>query len=148
MITLINYLGYRKRMLRVSLIRAVRSIATASSPTSPSPREVDMSVAKTFVDGILKQYKVAVFSKTYCPYCTKAKTALEGFKLRPDAYYVVELDKRDDCNDIQDYLQTITGARSVPRVFINGKFFGGGDDTAAGAQNGLLEKKLAEAGAI
>ena len=45
---------------------------------------------------------------------------------------------------IQDYLKELTGARSVPRVFVNGKFYGGGDDTSAGAANGDLAKKIAE----
>jgi hypothetical protein len=33
-------------------------------------------------------------------------------------------------------------------VFINQKFFGGGDDTAAAKKNGNLEKKLREIDAI
>ncbi len=45
---------------------------------------------------------------------------------------------------IQDVLLQLTGGRSVPRVFIKGKFIGGGDDTAALARNGGLAKLLAE----
>ena len=45
-------------------------------------------------------------------------------------------------NTIQDYMKQKTGARSVPRVFIHGKFYGGGDDTAAGARSGHLLKTL------
>ena len=47
-----------------------------------------------------------------------------------------------DCSEIQDYLREKTGARSVPRVFINGQFYGGGDETAAGARNGDLKAKI------
>jgi glutaredoxin 3 len=47
-----------------------------------------------------------------------------------------------DCSKIQDYLLKKTGGRSVPRVFIKGKFFGGGDECAAGAKNGALKKAL------
>ncbi len=32
-------------------------------------------------------------------------------------------------NVIQDYCKELTGARSVPRVFVNGQFIGGCDDT-------------------
>ena len=46
--------------------------------------------------------------------------------------------------EIQDYLGQMTGARSVPRVFVNGKFYGGGDDTAAGVRSGDLASKLAQ----
>ena len=33
----------------------------------------------------------------------------------------------------------------MPRVFIHGKFFGGGDETAAACKNGAFKKKV-EAG--
>ena len=56
----------------------------------------------------------------------------------------MEIENRDDMNDIQDYLGSITGARSVPRVFINGNCIGGGDETAALARSGELEKLLKE----
>ncbi|PNH10932.1 Protein tesmin/TSO1-like CXC 2 [Tetrabaena socialis] len=59
-----------------------------------------------------------------------------------------QLDGRPDGDVMQDALLEITGGRSVPRVFINGSFFGGGDDTAAAASNGKLQKLLTEAGAL
>ena len=45
-------------------------------------------------------------------------------------------------NAIQDELKKMTGARSVPRVFINQKFFGGGDDTVAGVRSGKIQQLL------
>lgn len=36
-------------------------------------------------------------------------------------YLTIELQDRPDCNEIQDALEEITGARSVPRVFVDGK---------------------------
>ncbi|CAI2307899.1 unnamed protein product [Caenorhabditis sp. 36 PRJEB53466] len=105
-------------------------------------------MSKAFVDGLLKSSKVVVFSKSYCPYCHKARAALESVNVKSDALQWIEIDERQDTDEIQDYLGALTGARSVPRVFINGKFFGGGDDTAAGAKNGKLAKLLQEAGAL
>ena len=64
-----------------------------------------------FVDQAIKSHKVVVFSKTYCPYCTKAKNVLGKYKLK-DAK-IIELDDRDDSDVIQDYLAKITGARTV-----------------------------------
>ena len=58
---------------------------------------------------------------------------------------VPQLDERPDGDEIQDALLEITGGRSVPRVFIGGKFFGGGDDTVAALKNGKLEKAIADA---
>jgi len=42
-------------------------------------------------------------------------------------YEVMELDKTPDGPAIQDIMLSMTGGRSVPRVFINGKFIGGGE---------------------
>ncbi|PSC75401.1 CPYC type [Micractinium conductrix] len=104
-----------------------------------------MSAAKEIVDQAIAGNKVCVFSKTYCPYCTKAKRALQRFLKN---FFVMELDSRNDGNDIQNYLAELTGGRSVPRVFVNGKFIGGGDDTEALARNGKLEVMLKDCGAI
>ena len=50
----------------------------------------------------------------------------------------MELDKRDDGDAIQDIMQTMTGGRSVPRLFIDGNFIGGGDDTVRLQREGKL----------
>ena len=57
-----------------------------------------------------------------------------------------ELDERDDGASIQSYLGKKTGASTVPRVFVGGKFLGGGDDTARAARGGTLVKLAKEAG--
>lgn len=49
---------------------------------------------------------------------------------------------------IQDALGDLTGARSVPRVFIGGKFIGGGDDTVRKADSGELKQLLTAAGVV
>ncbi|VDL80732.1 unnamed protein product [Nippostrongylus brasiliensis] len=42
----------------------------------------------------------------------------------------------------------ISGARTVPRVFIGKYFFGGADETVAAAKNGRLAQRLKEVDAI
>ncbi|PRW59393.1 CPYC type [Chlorella sorokiniana] len=106
-----------------------------------------MSAAKQLVDSAISGNKVVIFSKTYCPYCVKGKRALEKF-LPKSKITVVELDGRGDGSAIQDYLMELTGGRSVPRVFIDGQFIGGGDDTDALARNGKLEIMLRDAGVL
>ncbi|CAL8462606.1 g2139 [Coccomyxa elongata] len=102
---------------------------------------------KEFVDSKIKNGKVVVWSKSYCPYCKKAKDTL--FSLLPkDAVDVEELDQRPDGDEIQDYLMQLTGGRSVPRVFIGGRFIGGGDDTVKLKQSGQLQKLLEDVGAV
>lgn len=69
------------------------------------------------MSGFTSPQQVVIFSKTYCPYCVKAKQAI-GSVMDMSNVVVVELDKRPDGDAIQDYLLSITGGRSVPRVFI------------------------------
>ena len=54
----------------------------------------------------------------------------------------------DDGAAIQDYLLSLTGARSVPRVFIGGKCIGGGSETRALNESGQLKKLLEKAKAL
>lgn len=53
------------------------------------------------------------------------------------------MDDRPDCNDIQGVLGNITGASSVPRVFLDGNFIGGGTDVKKLYETGQLAKMLA-----
>lgn len=94
-----------------------------------------MSDVKHIVDDAISANKVMMFSKSYCPYCTKAKKALQQAGA---TFEVMELDNRKDGSAIQDLMLKMTGGRSVPRVFINGKFIGGGDETAALQKQGKL----------
>ena len=89
-----------------------------------------MSTAKQFVQSTIAAHKVVVWSKTYCPYCTKAKSALASVGA---SFHLVELDHRNDGDELQNVLLEMTGARSVPRVFINGKCIGvsGGEPSGA-----------------
>lgn len=82
---------------------------------------------------------------------------------------MIELDDMNDddrVEEIQNALQGITGGRfvcfllcwvstqlccfdrTVPRVFVGGKFIGGGDDTAKLEASGELKKLLEAAGAL
>jgi glutaredoxin 3 len=54
----------------------------------------------------------------------------------------IEIEDRPDCQEIQDILNEMTGARSVPRVFIDQKFIGGGTDIKKLYDNGQLAKML------
>lgn len=69
----------------------------------------------TFLEESAWNFQVVVFSKSYCPYCNKAKKALNSFPLKNDAIEVIEINKRNDCEEIQDYMQQLTGARYVSR---------------------------------
>ena len=54
--------------------------------------------------------KVVVFSKTYCPYCTTAKSILGDLGVQVK---VLELDRMEDGAQVQDILGEMTKARTV-----------------------------------
>ena len=74
---------------------------------------------KQLVDKMIAENKVMVFSKTYCPFCNMAKDALKKAGL--SNFTVLELEDRSDCSDIQDYLKSKTGSRTVStiKLYIN-----------------------------
>jgi len=107
--------------------KAPASSATASSSSLAQQRHRGMTSVQEFVDAKIANNKIVVFSKTYCPYCAKTKQYF-ATKYPQEPVEVVELDIHDDGSAIQDYLKDMTGARSVPRTFINGSIVGGNDD--------------------
>ena len=80
---------------------------------------------------------VALFSKSYCPYCRRAKQALGNIGISP---VVVELDEREDGRDVQLAILQMTGQRTVPSAWLNGQHIGGSDDVVAGVRSGLFDK--------
>ncbi|KAF9567458.1 glutaredoxin [Mortierella alpina] len=99
------------------------------------------SQIKTRVDDIIANNAVVVFSKTWCPYCTKAKNLLA--KLKANAH-IVELDEEEDGAAIQAYLRELTKQGTVPNIFINQQHIGGCDDLFALEKNGQLKTLLAK----
>lgn len=91
---------------------------------------------KSFITDLTKQHKVMVFSKTTCPFCTKVKNLFTSINVD---YKALELDTQGNGAAIQHALEQMTGQRTVPSVFINGKHLGGCDDTVrAHTENKLL----------
>ncbi|XP_050311155.1 uncharacterized protein LOC126746797 isoform X2 [Anthonomus grandis grandis] len=99
-----------------------------------------MSSKVTEVKNLIASDKVVIFSKTYCPYCKLAKEVFDSLK---EKYTTVELDLRDDADEIQGVLGEITGAKTVPRVFVKGNFVGGGSDVKALYEKGELQTLVA-----
>merc|ERR1712113_128495 len=93
---------------------------------SASPNTI--MAAKTKAQDIIDNNSVAVFSKSWCPYCkaTKALLSEQGAKA-----YILELDQVDDGAAIQDALEEMTQQRSVPNIFIDKKHIGGNSDLQA-----------------
>ena len=108
----------------------VRSASTTALPAT----------AKVLAQQAIDKNKVMVFSKTYCPFCTRAKDALTKLNVQ---FETIELDVVKEGDQIQTALQELTGQRTVPNVFVNGQHVGGCDATLAKIADGSLQKMLA-----
>lgn len=86
---------------------------------------------------------VFIFSKSYCPYCSRAK---QIFQQHGVEFGVMELDQHENGSAIQATLAQMTGSRTVPSVWINGEYFGGSDATVAAFRSGDMQRTLARAG--
>ncbi|KAJ9637330.1 Glutaredoxin [Coniosporium apollinis] len=102
-----------------------------------------MSAAKTKAQSIIDENPVAVFSKSYCPYCKATKQLLSEMGAK---YYAIELDQVDDGAAIQDALEEMTHQRTVPNVFIDKKHIGGNSDLQSKKKE--LPNLLKSAGAV
>jgi glutaredoxin 3 len=102
-----------------------------------------MSATKTKVQGIIDDNAVAVFSKSYCPYCRQAKQLLSDSGAK---FYAIELDQVDDGSDIQNTLADMTGQRTVPNIFIAQKHIGGNSELQG--KKSQLNTLLKDAGAV
>ncbi|KAK1410450.1 hypothetical protein QVD17_36987 [Tagetes erecta] len=108
------------------MIHASKRVAASKSPSA-------------FVQNVIYSNKIAIFSKSYCPYCHRAKRTFSELQEQP---YVVELDLREDGYKIQNVLLDLVGRRTVPQIFVNGKHVGGADDLEVAARNGVLQDLL------
>lgn len=108
---------------------------------------------KTVFLRVLTNTAIAVFSKSYCPYCRASKATLTELGAK---FYVLELDqigtitptypsfhyfhwvltkiplsRTDDGQELQDALKEISGQGTVPNIFIDKKHIGGNSDLQA-----------------
>ncbi|PWN93287.1 glutaredoxin [Acaromyces ingoldii] len=112
-----------------------------SSLSTSSFDEDQMATARKLVDQMVASSRVAIFSKSYCPYCMSAKRTIKGLNL-PAGVTTLELDHEKDGAAIQAYLLDKTGQRTVPNIFIGGVHLGGNDDLGSAQRSGKLKQLL------
>ncbi|XP_013613308.1 PREDICTED: glutaredoxin-C4-like [Brassica oleracea var. oleracea] len=122
----------------MTMIRSI-SMLTLLVTLAASISMVSSASSADFVKKTISSHKIVIFSKSYCPYCRRAKSVFGELNQVP---HVVELDEREDGGSIQSALGETVGRRTVPQVFINGKHIGGSDDTVDAHESGELAKLL------
>ena len=81
---------------------------------------------------------VIIYSKDYCPYCTKAKALLARKGVQ-----FTEIDITHDEKLQAEMVAKSGGRKTVPQIFINDKPIGGFDDLYALDRAGKLDALLA-----
>ena len=121
-------LGFGDRSWRYSMLvkDGVVEKAFIEPVKDGDPFEVsDADTMLKYIDPTWKeQASVAIFTKPGCPFCAKAKAALQEKGL---AYEEIVLGK--DASIVS--VRAITGKVTAPQVFIGGKYIGGSEDLDA-----------------
>ncbi len=87
--------------------------------------------------------KVVIFSKSYCPYCQRAKSFLNTMGV---SFEYAECDQIPFSDTQSEQLQSLTGISTFPNIFIGTKSIGGCDSLMKLHSSGHLTKFLDEAG--
>ncbi len=79
-----------------------------------------------------------IYTKNYCPYCTKAKSLLDSLEVKYE-----ETDITDTPETIEKLVEK-SGLRTVPQIFVGDKCLGGYSDIAKLHEEGELVDLLKE----
>jgi len=82
--------------------------------------------------------KVTIYTKSYCPYCHRAKALLDRKGI---AYDEIEV-AHDPA--LQAEMMERSQRRTVPQIFFGDRHIGGSDDLQALESNGELDRLLEE----
>ncbi|HTP52786.1 MAG TPA: glutaredoxin 3 [Anaeromyxobacteraceae bacterium] len=86
--------------------------------------------------------KVEIYTKKYCPFCVRAKSLLDR---KGVAYTEVDAEGKDE---LRNWLVEVTGQKTVPQIFVDGRSLGGFSEIDALDREGRLDPILrGEAGA-
>ena len=120
-----NGLGFGDRSWRYSMLVKNGVVEKMFIEPEKDGDPFEVSDADTMLKHINPSWQdnpsVAVFSKPGCPFCAKAKQALQDKGIK---YEEIVLGK--DATTVS--LRAITGKTSVPQVFIGGRYIGGSEE--------------------
>jgi len=82
--------------------------------------------------------KVTIYTRAFCPYCTRALTLLKGKKVD-----LTEIDAGMDTAKKAEMVERSGGGRTFPQIFIGDTHVGGCDEMMALERAGKLDALLA-----
>ncbi|VXC80099.1 glutaredoxin 3 [Sphingomonas sp. AX6] len=78
--------------------------------------------------------KIEIYTKAFCPYCTRAKRLLDEKGAAFDEHDITMGGPKR-----QEMIQRASGRSTVPQIFIDDRHIGGSDDLAALERDGRLD---------
>ena len=88
--------------------------------------------------GVTPMTKIEIYSKSYCPYCKRAKATLTKLGLAYEEFEIT------NSNALTEEMQQRSGRKTVPQIFINDQHIGGGDDFHEALASGALTHLIGE----
>lgn len=89
---------------------------------------------------------IFIASKTTCPFCKQAYITLtHHLRVPKEKIKVLQLDEMKYGPELQKALFQMNGQRTVPHIYINGKFIGGNDKLQDLRNQGKLKALVEEA---
>jgi cysteine synthase A len=122
--------------------------APAPTPAAaPAPVELDVD-ARRFVDEIVRDEPVVLFSLEWCEFCWSVRKmfARVGIRYRSVDLDSVEYQAGDRGGKIRAVLAQRTGAVTIPQIFVGGAHVGGCTDLFNAWRDGSMQQRLAEKG--
>lgn len=123
----------------ILIILAITYLLFQFFTNKTKPRKMVSKEILTKVQSLISTSHIFVASKSYCPYCQATLATFKTLGVSPN---IMQLNQVEDGEEIQDALWEITGQRTVPNIFIDGKHIGGNSDLQALKSSGELATLL------
>ncbi|MFA6125043.1 MAG: glutaredoxin 3 [Sphingomonas sp.] len=81
--------------------------------------------------------KIEIYTKAFCPYCSRAMKLLASKGVTPEEYDITMGGPKR-----AEMLERANGGTTVPQIFIDGRHIGGSDNLAALERAGELDALL------
>jgi cysteine synthase A len=122
--------------------------AAAPAPVAAQPQQGSDEDARRFVAEAISssRAKVVMFALSWCEFCWSARKLFARMQI---PFVSVDLDDPDfrtahDVQKIRSALQEITGAATIPQIFIGGEWIGGSMEVLEAAESGELQRLLGQ----
>jgi cysteine synthase A len=122
--------------------------ATGSSAAAPPAQEIAKSAIEAMVRKTIAETPVVMYALEWCEFCWSVRKMFEAAGI---SYEAVALDsvayQQDNLGgDIRTALLQITGAPTIPQIFVGGAHIGGATETFDAFNDGSLKRRLEAAG--